>query len=101
MGWTPIRLLPGDATSNTLFVECSMKGWLLPWDQHGGEPRKNRLERLAEVSLVIPIAPYTLKGGGMVASDPKSIKQRIRVIIVADARYHVREEDLAFARGEP
>ncbi len=25
----------------------------------------------------------------------------IRVIVVANARYHVREEDLAFARGEP
>ena len=24
-----------------------------------------------------------------------------RVILVADARYHVREEDLAYARGEP
>ena len=26
---------------------------------------------------------------------------RIRVILVADVRYHVREEDLAYARGEP
>ena len=24
-----------------------------------------------------------------------------RIILVADARYHVREEDLAYARGEP
>jgi len=26
---------------------------------------------------------------------------RTRVILVADARYHVREEDLAYAQGEP
>jgi len=26
---------------------------------------------------------------------------RVRVILVADARYHVREEDLAYAWGEP
>jgi hypothetical protein len=79
MSLTPIRLLPGDATSNTLFVEFNLKGWWLPWDQHAGEPRKQRLEGLAEMSLVIPITAYTLKSGGMVASDPKNIKQRIRV----------------------
>jgi hypothetical protein len=79
MGWTPIRLLPGDATSNTLYAEFNLKGWLLPWDRRNGEPSKNRLEGLAEISLVIPITPFALQAGGLVAADPKALKQRIRV----------------------
>jgi hypothetical protein len=47
----------------------------------------------------------TLRVGTEVAVTDESATGRhntlIRVIIVADARYHVREEDLAYAQGEP
>jgi hypothetical protein len=76
--WAPIHILTGGGYSKEdLSVEFSGKGWLLPNQQNAAGRRFDRLEGLAEVSLLIPVRKFNLPGvTGTATGD--AAKQRIR-----------------------
>lgn len=80
--WTPIHLFTGKGYSaNDLSVEFSGKGWYLPNQRNGAGRRFDRLEGLAELSVLFPVGALALpifQSGDKASASSSAAKQRIR-----------------------
>jgi len=80
--WTPIHLFTGKGYSaNDLAVEFAGKGWYLPHQRNGAGRSFDRLEGLAEISVLFPVGALNLpifQSGDKASATSTAAKQRIR-----------------------
>ena len=100
--WSPIHLVPGEGfAKDDVSLEFTGKGWFLPGQTNSAGKKIDRLEGLAEVSLLIPVRKFQPNGG--IAPDPSAdaAKQRIRLKFSTGANeangfQHFRQWALAY-----
>jgi hypothetical protein len=78
IAWKPIRIFPGSVKPDTIDLELLGKGWYIPNDRDMFNKRKDRLEGLLEVSLLVPLTKLNFSGSQLLETGG-SATQRIRI----------------------